>query len=331
MRSPSVPPQSFGPATFADPPDLPAIVTRQEALAAGLTRDQIRQRVRGGRWRRLAAGTYGTSPAAVPPDPWDAARAAHLDRARAVLLAHPDCVLGYASAALAHDLPLVSGTPALVQVLVPEGARAGIRSGVRFRQSHLHREDIVERDGVRTTTPQRTWIDIARTHRLADALSTGDRAVARGLLIVEDTHFAIRQLGSIRGVRLATAALAHLDGRRESPLESWSHASFVRWSLPLPVPQVALYDADGLIGRVDFDWPEAAVVGEADGRLKYDEPGSLYAEKRREDRLRATGRTVIRWGWDDLANTPEELHRRLADALRRSPTTQGGVGFGRRE
>lgn len=155
--------------------------------------------------------------------------------------------------------------------------------------------------------------------------------MARGLLIVEDTRFAIRQLGSIRGVRLAAAALAHLDGRRESPLESWSHASFVRWSLPLPVPQVALYDADGLIGRVDFDWPEAAVVGEADGRFKYDEPGSLYAEKRREDRLRATGRTVIRWGWDDLANTPEELHRRLADALRRSPTTQEGVKLEGRE
>lgn len=311
-----------------DPPGLPSILSRQDALAAGLTKDQIRQRIRGGHWRRLAAGIYRTTPMDALAGSFDAQRAEHLDRARAALLAHPDCTLGFASAAIAHGLPLVTGTPSLVQVLVPEGVRAGIRAGVRFRQCQLHREDIVEREGFRITSPQRTWIDVARTHRLPDALSTGDRAVSRGLVVIDDALWAIRQLGSIRGVRLAKAALAQLDGRRETPLESWSQACFLAWGIPLPIPQVDLSDADGFIGRVDFDWPEFDVVGEADGRLKYDAPESLYAEKRREDRLRASGRTVIRWGWNDLAQAPDTLRSRLMSALTRSPTASGSVTKG---
>lgn len=311
-----------------DPPvtwNPPAIVTRRAALDAGLTRDEIRQRLRGGHWRRLAAGVYATTRREVSTEPFATGRAEHLERARAALLRHPDCVLGFASAALAHDLPLVTGTPPLVQVLVPPGVRAGIRGGVRFRQCHLHRDDVIEHDGVLVTTPTRTWIDIARTHRLGDALSTGDRAASRHLLDVREARWTIRQLGSIRGARLALAALPHVDGRRESPLESWSHAHFVAWSLPLPIPQVDVYDADGLIGRVDFDWSDAGVVGEADGRLKYTEPEALFAEKRREDRLRATGRTVIRWSWEDLARHPDALRRRLESVLRRPPTTPGSV------
>lgn len=42
-------------------------------------------------------------------------------------------------------------------------------------------------------------------------------------------------------------------------------------------------------------------VGEADGAGKYDEPGALYAEKRREDWLRDTHRMeVVRWGAADI-------------------------------
>jgi hypothetical protein len=62
------------------------------------------------------------------------------------------------------------------------------------------------------------------------------------------------------------------------------------------------------------------VVGEADGRTKYDVVSSsladvqeaLYAEKLREDALRRAGAGVIRWGADDLRNP-----WRFADLVRR--------------
>lgn len=65
-----------------------------------------------------------------------------------------------------------------------------------------------------------------------------------------------------------------------------------------------------LLGRTDFAWPEQGLVAEFDGRVKYGRlllpgqaPGEVvFAEKVREDAIRAAGWTVRRWYWDDLKN-----------------------------
>jgi hypothetical protein len=64
----------------------------------------------------------------------------------------------------------------------------------------------------------------------------------------------------------------------------------------------------GWIGTVDFGWPEKRTIGEFDGKEKYGRllrPGrspadAVYAEKLREDALRAEGLSMVRWGWDAL-------------------------------
>ena len=79
------------------------------------------------------------------------------------------------------------------------------------------------------------------------------------------------------------------------------------------------------MGRCDFGWPDLGVLGEFDGKKKYGEllrrPGQtaedvLVDEKRREDRLRALGWTVVRWMWSDLYR-PEVLIQQLRAALSR--------------
>ena len=72
-----------------------------------------------------------------------------------------------------------------------------------------------------------------------------------------------------------------------------------------------------LVARVDFLVGDRVVV-EFDGRVKYGMDGrrpedDLWAEKRREDRLRARGPRVCRWTWLDLA-TPATLGRVLEQA-----------------
>ncbi len=89
-----------------------------------------------------------------------------------------------------------------------------------------------------------------------------------------------------------------------------------------PRRQVPFHDEDGFIGRVDFWWQDAHVVGEFDGKVKYgrNNPSQrspedvLWAEKRREDRLRATGASVVRWTTTDL-HCPTRLIRALTAAL----------------
>lgn len=105
------------------------------------------------------------------------------------------------------------------------------------------------------------------------------------------------------------------DGRSESVGESRS-----RWLLhvlgfgpalpqfPVGLGERTVY-ADLKLGR----WP---VLVEFDGMGKYDAPGSLRAEKRREDALRALGYEVVRLTWDELANPRLVRHKILAAIAR---------------
>lgn len=92
-----------------------------------------------------------------------------------------------------------------------------------------------------------------------------------------------------------------------------------RIGLPTPVLQHEFFDADGFVARVDFWFPDAGAVGEMDGRAQYLDPAMnrgdaarvVYEEKLREDRVRALGVRVARWGWPEAGSTTL-LGRRLA-------------------
>lgn len=306
-----------------DPSGFPDLVTTEEARAAGLTDDQVRQRVRSGRWRTVARGVYLRTPAEVA-DSHEAGRLAHVHRALAAAMTHADSVIALQSAAAVRALPTVSELPSAVHLISPRG-RSGTRDGVSIHRLPLDPRDVVllpNRPGgdpahghLLVTSPVRTWVDIARTSTLADSLAVGDRGLRRGLFSADALSEAaalVRGRGS-RHVRVA-AELVHAG--RETPLESWSAACFHEWGLPEPQVQVQIEDHAGrFVGRVDFLWEEFGVIGEADGALKYDDREANYAEKRREDWLRELGYRVIRWGWADLRR-PDRVRRRLATALR---------------
>lgn len=303
--------------TAPDPPSLGFLVSRRQALSAGLSDGQIQHRVRSGQWQVLQTGMYLRRVAGPQGlDLHNAERVEHALRAAAAVRRHERAVVAFESAAIVDGLPLVSPPPDLVQLAVPPGAWTGIRDGVRYRQLTLAGEDVAD-TGVRLTTSARTWVDVARTLPLRDALAAGDRAVRNGCLDVVDAAAILDRLGGVRGRRRAAAALPLLSGLRETALESWSAARFHEWGLPAPELQHEFWDQEGFVGRVDFWWAHARVVGEADGQVKYDTREALYAEKRREDRLRALGLVVIRWGWQDLARSGPTLERKLRDALLR--------------
>jgi hypothetical protein len=299
----------------SDPPGLPTVVTRAQALAAGMTPDEVRQRVRGGHWTALLPGTYARRSTEPDLDPFEAQRVRHVELCTAAALRHPGTTIAFGSAALATSLPLVSDPPPLGQLIASPGGWTGIRDGVRYRSAALRPSHVVDR-GVRVTSPARTVVDVARTHDLPDALACGDAAVRRGLTDVASALTLLDSLGSVRGCRRARAALVHLDGRRESPLESFSWARFLEAGLPLPLMQEEFWDEDGFVGRVDFWWPQFRLVGEVDGRMKYSTADAIYAEKRREDRIRRLGVGVERWGMPELGRGWPRFLPRLTARLR---------------
>lgn len=121
------------------------------------------------------------------------------------------------------------------------------------------------------------------------------------------------------GIRRAVAAVAHMNVRRESPLESRSYLFFYEQDLPLPEMRVTIYDDDGVfVARVDFLWRRQRTIGEADGRGKYTDRDVLYAEKQREDRLRELGYEVVRWDWDGVTRAPQRKGARIRAAFARA-------------
>ncbi len=186
--------------------------------------------------------------------------------------------------------------------------------------------EAVERDGVLVTPVARTVIDVARTCSFAAGVSAADHALRLSLLSRDELLLEVTSLGSARGSRRAAAVAEFADGRSESVGESLSRARMYELGLEAPELQVAVADSAGLVGRVDFWWDAARLVGEFDGRQKYRVAGiddrraieeRLWAEKVREDRLRAYG--TRRHALDVGDGPPGQPAARAAGCRRRAP------------
>lgn len=306
---------SPGAAPPASPTTRP--LTPEDARSSGLGGEDLRRAFRAGSLVRVRHGAY------VPAETWASADAAEQHRLRvhaaARRLSAP--VFGHESAAAVWRLPLLGDWPPNVHVVVPVSCGTPTTRGVRrHRVADLPESRQV--DGLDVTTVARTVVDLARTGSFARGLVLADDALRRYRVVRDDVEREVAAAGGGRGVRAARRVLDEADAAAESPGESLSRARMIELGLPRPVLQREVRDRRGLVGRVDFLWEEQGVVGEFDGRLKY-RAGSVgdraaaedrvWAEKRREDRIRTTGLRVVRWTWADALD-PARLGRILASA-----------------
>lgn len=127
--------------------------------------------------------------------------------------------------------------------------------------------------------------------------------------LLDETLAADVELLPRRRARRWQQLHAFADPRAESVGESVSRVLIAELGFAPPELQIEFRLPDGRLARADFYWPEAGLVGEFDGEVKYsraqdltglDPADAVIAEKRREDGLRALGHGVARWGWAEL-------------------------------
>ena len=239
-------------------------------------------------------------------------------------------VLSHFSAAALLRLPIVGSWPETVHTIVDE-ASGGRSSGLYSRHRSAHPPATVIIGGAICTALERTVVDVARTGARASALAMADHALSRRMTSVRALLDEDAALGSGRGSQQSRALLS-----MASPLAANGGESFVRLLLQdagfVPPRLQHRYDDDaGLVGYVDFAWPDVGVVLEFDGRRKYvDEEFTagrspeevVWREKRREDRLRALGLRVLRVTWEDLRGaTPAVVGLVSAAGVTRRPQT----------
>jgi hypothetical protein len=239
----------------------------------------------------------------------------------AVLLSLADGpVLSHASAARLHGLLVPRSAGQDVRVTTTGQWRVG--RGYRVAQAALPEADVVPWLAFAATSVPRTLVDCAREWSQLDAVIALDAALHRGVTTRAELRSAVLSARHRAGLSGAARALDLSDGRAESPLETKGRLRFLAAGLPLPELQVDLLDERGFVGRLDAWYEDAAVAVEFDGFAKYADPWGgrtpaqvAWEEKRREDRVLATGIRVVRIADEDFGTPWAGLVARLRDLL----------------
>lgn len=220
----------------------------------------------------------------------------------------PGSVVSHVSAAVLHGLSVWAIPLDHVHITRPEPSGGRIGSVVHRHVTPLDPTEITSIDGILVTCLARTVADLARTVPFEQAVVVADSAL--------DTHSdltpgalatALRRATGWPGVPAARRAIAFARRGAKSPGESRSRIAIARAGLPVPRLQFPVQLANG-VAITDFGWADRRAVGEFDGEVKYGRlvprgqaPADVvFAEKVREDAVRALEFGFTRWIWDEL-------------------------------
>ncbi|QHK21206.1 hypothetical protein GU243_17495 [Pseudarthrobacter psychrotolerans] len=320
------------------PPAL-ILASRRRALT-GSSRGLSRAYGRG-ELIRVRTGVYYSKPAWLALKAWERYAAT----VAAVAASDPAVDFCYLTALRAWRLPSPK-VPDYIHILTPSPHKAGKlppttraardpktgRTGLEDVRGyglsrHHWQSDVVGTRGFGVTSLVQTVMDCVGRLELPESVAIMDAALGNRRkegegLTRTDVQHAAAGLASAAKRRRILEVLELADAASESVGESRSRALIHVLGLPAPVLQHSFYDHEGFIARTDFFWPDYGVIGEFDGDSKYldDEllggrsaRETVLAEKKREDRLRALGYTVVRWDWKAVTD-PEVLRRKLEAA-----------------
>jgi predicted transcriptional regulator of viral defense system len=281
--------------------DQYGLLTRAQALDAGMTARAIERQLATGAWVRVRQGVYRSA--------W--VRSTWHQRALAACLGSTGPVaVSHRAAAYLHGL--LERAPARIDVVVPraDGASERRRLATVHRTRALCPEEVVVIEGVPATCLARTLIDLAATmpaHGLGELVDravgacAGDRARATLL-----SRLAAAAAARRRGAPRLRHALAPWQEGVEQPrqLQSVLEARVMRLlldsGLPLPEPQHrVVLPALGTV-YLDFAWPAERVALEVDGYAFHSSRPTFE-----NDRLR--GNLLLVEGWNVLHTTAGEV------------------------
>ncbi|MGF2950260.1 hypothetical protein [Microbacterium alcoholitolerans] len=319
---------------------MPKAIDIAQAHALILTRAQLRERGHTERdiarlvsvqvFRRVRNDRY------VRTEDWEALwnEGRHLVQVVATHLnsVEPGPVFWGPSAAVLHALPLSRLAPKNVHAAILGTRHGRTVAGVTWHNIPIDPAEIVEIDGIRCTSLDRTVLDLACTSRGTVSLSAADAALrresVRGQTLDADAAEAWAGRMSERaerarrpGIVRARRIIGFADGRAQLPGESVSRLHLAILGFARPELQVHVRGSEGDDYWLDFGFRRSRCFGEFDGRAKYLDDqlrGTMSAEdvvleeKWREDDIRGvTGWRMARWGSPDI-RTAEVFGAKLA-------------------
>ena len=238
-----------------------------------------------------------------------------------------ESILSFGSASRLWNAPLPGWLEAdwRIHLARRRGRSTPRRVNVVGHQLALLPDEVVELDGVRLTSPARTWLDLASVLSTDDLVIAGDSLVCehghnfpvprRALCTIAELRSMVERHPGSRGVRKARAAIELIRVGADSPPETRLRLALVRAGLPEPELNCVLWGVHG----APVLWPDAAYV-EWRISIQYDGVGHALAEQylwdiRRESVTREYGWLEVRVSKDDLVGDRPAVVRKVRRAL----------------
>jgi hypothetical protein len=290
------------------------VITRVQALAAGMTRHAVQAKLDSGRWQRLHVGVYAG---------YSGGPARESLMWAAILAVRSGAVLCHQTAAELHGL-LDVGKVRAIHVMVPRGRPVTPLRGVMIHYSR--RVDVARHPALEPprTRLEDTVLDLAEAEATATgAISWILSACASRRTKPDRLLRAMETRPRVRRRRILLAALGDARAGVESILE---HGYLYRVERAHGLPEGARqrWTRVGGISRYeDIRYEEYGVIVELDGGAAHP-AGERWRDIRRDNVSAMNGLLTLRYTYADVMERPCEIADEIARALRRRGYT-GGV------
>jgi very-short-patch-repair endonuclease len=200
------------------------------------------------------------------------------------------------------------------------------RNGVVGHTVLAFDEEVMMLDGIRISTPSRTWLDLAGILPLEDLVAVGDQLVRKPRPGLEDRtdawstlpglHAMLKRHPKLKGIVKAREAAALIRVGSDSAPETFLRLALTAEGLPEPELQVRVEPADPYSPAADLGYRRKRIA------IQYDGGHHLTREQqsidnRRDESFNAAGWRYFKFNADDLAQDFRAAVRRVRVALHR--------------
>lgn len=281
------------------------LVTRRQAMEAGMAGHQIDSLVRSGAWTAVRQGVYAER-SYVESLTTTVQRRVLVDRAASLRIGDPH-VMSHHSSAHLQQLDVLKERDPVTHVGRPGIVGAHLRHGVKHHLAPYELGQVIEVDGVHALDAARTSLDIAREHGYLHGLVAADSALRSGATRA-DLERAAGAMTHWPYVTVVHDVVASASPHTDSVAESLGRDFVTELGYGVPQPQFGL-TADGRTAWCDLRLGRH--MFEIDGRLKLrlvgdggfsvkDPEETLWDEKLRQDFVTGFKTGVSRLTWNDF-------------------------------
>ncbi|NYD78565.1 hypothetical protein [Arthrobacter cupressi] len=213
----------------------------------------------------------------------------------------------------------------MFHIIRPEGTAHLNRPHVVVHRMKLYEDEITTLNGIRLTTPERTWLDLAETLSVDELVVAGDHCVRiprpefegrdKPLCTVADLQRMIDRHKGKRGLRKAKEAIRLIRVGSDSPSESLLRLAIVRSGLPEPeVNAPVAYSDGGRSLQPDLSYRKYKIGVEYEGASHSDE-AQIVRDIARSERYQELGWTEVRISKRHMGNDAKPAVAKVRTAL----------------